>query len=187
MRILNLESKTGFYTSLPFEIFDLKGNIFYTSDFVNKVSQGQVHKFNLPRGNYTYNGSLHKLDKPVIHSELRATKKLPKKQRNLGKHRYKIFFAPNPNKCTINHKKHTITFDTAFKDAPLYIKYDIYYHELGHRYYKTEEFADLYASKKMLELGFNPSQIGRSSLISLRSKLSHYRKESKINSLIKKS
>jgi hypothetical protein len=52
----------------------------------------------------------------------------------------------------------------------LYIKYTIYYHELGHHWYITESKADLFAAKKMLELGFNPSQIQLAVLDSLSEK-----------------
>jgi hypothetical protein len=60
-----------------------------------------------------------------------------------------------------------ILFDESFRTKPLYIKYAIYFHELGHHFYKTESKADLYSAKKMLDKGFNPSQIGMASLESL--------------------
>jgi hypothetical protein len=46
----------------------------------------------------------------------------------------------------------------------MYMRFHVYFHEKGHLLYSTEEFADLYSAKKMLDLGFNKSQIGLSNL-----------------------
>ena len=180
MRDLILEQKTGFETSLPFVIYDNKGNIFYSSEFTDHISNGRVLKFNMPVGNYTYNGSFRKLSSPIKIS----TEPLPAKERKITKKTYKIIFDENPNKCSIYYKRGIILFDTQFKDAPLYVKYGIYFHELGHHYYKTEWKADMYAMRKMLEYGFNPSQIGRVGLEAL-GQNNFARKEKMINSLTK--
>jgi hypothetical protein len=84
---------------------------------------------------------------------------LPPKERNIAHQRYEIVFGNNPNKCTIFYDEAFILFDTSYMNKPLYIKYTIYFHELGHHWYVTESKADFYAAKKLLELGFNPSQI----------------------------
>lgn len=165
MKNLVLENKAGFYSLFPFVIYEINGNVFYSSDFTDKIEKGKPLYFNLPAGQYLYEGSLTKLDNPVKTIKI----ELPPPERNLQKKRYEIIFGINPNRCTIYYKAGIILFDNAFKEAPLYIKYEIYFHELGHHFYKTEKFADLYAAKKMLDLGFNPSQIGRTSLITLRS------------------
>lgn len=179
MRQLNVTQKTGFRTSLPFEILDFRGNIFYADYFTNEISQGKVLNFNLPKGSYTYDGYFIKLDNPVKQPEII----LPKPERNYDKGKlYKILFKPNPNKCTIDHNRYTITFDPEFKDMPLFVLYDVYFHELGHLRYSTEEYADLYATKMLLELGFNKSQIALSPIIALSDK-NNYRKLIKLNSL----
>ena len=92
------------------------------------------------------------------------------KERNIAQKRYEIIFGNNPAKCTIYYEDGVILFDNQFLSKPLYLKYGIYYHELGHHFYKTEDKADLYAVFKMLEKGFNPSQIGRVALEGLSSK-----------------
>lgn len=163
MRDLILEHKTGFSSTLPFEIFEPNGNLFYSSDFTDHIAKGERLDFNLPAGEYKYNGSFIKLSSPV--NVLNVT--LPLKERNIEKKRYEIKFGDNPNKCTIFYKEGIILFDSSFKSKPLYVKYCIYYHELGHHWYKTESKADLFALKKMLDKGFNPSQIGMASLGSL--------------------
>lgn len=181
MKKLVLEQKTGFATSLPFEIYDNRGILFYDNTFVEKIQRGEILKFNLPAGEYQLNGSLIRLDEPVK----TKTIILPPKERNInnGK-RYRIEFGDNPNKCSIFYDEGLILFDKQYINAPLYIKYGIYFHELGHHFYKTEWKADLYATKKMLEYGFNPSQIGRVGLMTLSSN-SFDRKQKTVNTLTK--
>lgn len=182
MNNLILEEKTGFMTSTPFKILDEKGNIFYDSTFTDHIEKGETLSFNLPLGVYKYDGNFIKLSSPVKQIEI----SLPPKERHIknGK-RYKIIFGDNPNKCTIFYAPGVILFDNSFRDAPLYWKYGIYFHELGHHYYKTEWKADAYAAKKMLEYGFNPSQVGRVGLMTL-SQNSYARQANMVKILTKK-
>jgi len=163
MKDLIIEHKTGFISSLPFEIFDSKGILFYSDTFTEVISRGEKLKFNLPLGVYKYNGNFVKLESPVSVVNI----PLPLKERNLSHKRYEIIFGDNPNKCSIFYDEGVILFDNQFQNKPLYVRYLIYFHELGHHWYNTEEKADLYAAKKLLELGFNPSQIGLGVLDSL--------------------
>lgn len=178
MKKITLTEKTGFATSLPFRILDDRKIEFYSNDFVDSVSNGERLKFNLPKGVYYYEGYLEKLPKPVFFKEIT----LPAKERVLPKKKYFIRYGKNPNKCTVNHLTGEIIFDIAFKDAPKYVLYDIYFHELGHRFYITESLADLYATKRLLDLGFNPSQIGRANILSLSAR-NMQRKEQKFETL----
>lgn len=180
MKDLILEEKTGFQTTLPFQIYDSKGVLFYDDTFVNKIESGQSLKFNVPAGLYKYNGSFVKLDEPVK----TMTVALPPKERHYAQKKYRIEFGDNPNKCSIFYDLGLILFDNQFVNSPMYVKYGIYFHELGHHYYKTEWKADLYATRKMLEYGFNPSQIGRVGLMTL-SNNSFDRKEKTIKLLTK--
>ena len=177
---LTLKQKTGFSSKLPFTIYDRWGNEFYSSTFVNK-KDSERYFFNLPAGEYSYNGILEKLPKPIEQPNII----LPSKERNFKPKRYKITFKSNRNKCTIYHDLGVIEFDVAFYKAPIYILYDVYFHELGHNFYKSEHLADLYATKKMLELGFNQSQIARIPLLTLRPHNTH-RKKAKLLSLKQK-
>lgn len=156
MQKLIIETKTGFSSLLPFKIYDNKGLLFYSSDFVSKISEGKRQFFNLPVGIYEYEGFLIKLPQPIKHKPII----LPKPERNFKKRSYKIIFGENPNKCSIFYKTGIILFDKSFLTKPLFVRYNIYYHELGHHLYKSEHLADLFAAKIMLEKGFNPSQIG---------------------------
>lgn len=182
MRDLKLNGKTGFLTSVPFVVYDVKGNVFYASDFTDHIAKGETLRFNLPYGEYRYDGAFVKLDSPVAIANIM----LPPRERSLngaGKN-YKIMFGDNPNKCTIFYAPGVILFDNQYLNAPLYVKYGIYFHELGHHFYKTEWKADLYATKKMLDYGFNPSQIGRVGLMTL-SNNSFDRKEKIVKILTK--
>jgi len=170
MKELKLEEKTGFSSTLPFTIYDLKDNVFYSSDFTQHISNGERLDFNLPAGEYKYDGSFIKLDSPVPVKNII----LPPKERHIAGGRYDIQFGDNPNKCTIFYEKKLILFDNSFKNKPMYVKYAIYFHELGHHWYRTEKKADLFATKKMLDLGFNPSQIGLASIDSLSDKPDSY-------------
>jgi len=163
MKDLIIEKKTGFVSSMPFDIYDITGNLFYSDTFTDKIKNGEKLYFNLPLGVYKYNGNFVKLDEPV--KVVNIT--LPVKERNLAGGKYEILFGDNPNKCSIFYDEKVILFDSSFQSKPMYVKYVIYFHELGHHWYKTEEKADLYAAKKLLDLGFNPSQIGLGILDSL--------------------
>jgi len=180
VRDLILEKKTGFTSLLPFTIYELNGNIFYSSDFTDKIAKGERLDFNLPAGDYKYNGSFIKLEHPVPVKQI----SLPMKERNIVAKRYEIIFGDNPNKCTIFYGEGVILFDKSFRNVPLYIKYAIYFHELGHHWYKTESKADLFATKKLLDLGFNPSQIGLASLDSLTNKPESFERKMKTVNLL---
>lgn len=180
MKDLILENKTGFRTTLPFSIVDNKGILFYDDSFTDHIAAGQALEFNMPVGRYRFDGSFIKLDKPVEMPNF----PLPPKERHYPQKRYQIKFGDNPHKCSIFYAPGIILFDNSLKDAPLYIKYGIYFHELGHLFYKSEHKADMYAAKKMLEYGFNPSQVGRVGLMTL-SNNSFDRKVNMVNVLIK--
>ena len=166
MRKLILDKKTGFRSTLPFSICDPNGIEFYNSDFTKHISENKPLEFNVPAGVWQYNGNFIKLPFPVSVKNVA----LPLKERNITLKRYDIEFGSNPNKCTIFYERGIILFDNSFLSKPLYVKYLIYFHELGHHWYITESKADLYAAKKLLELGFNPSQIQMGILNSLSEK-----------------
>lgn len=179
MRDLVINNKTGFRTSLPFEILDENGNLFYSDEFTSEIENGKVLYFNLPKGHYKYDGYFIKLDSPVKTPEI----KLPKPERNYDRNKlFKIKFGENPFKCSIFHDEGVILFDNQFKKAPKFVVFDIYFHELGHLFYETEEYADLFATKSLLELGYNKSQIAAAPMLSL-SNRNDYRKQLKLNSL----
>lgn len=181
MQKISINKKTGFTTLWPFVIFDKNKVLFYSSNFTDKIKKGERLNFNLPPGVFYYEGSFRKLDFPVKQKEI----KLPKSERNIPIRQYKILFKENPNKCSINYAMGVIIFDNKFKTAPMYEKYYIYFHEIGHHFYKSEHLADLYATKKMLEVGFNISQIGRVPITTLTQEDNLFRKINVLKSLKK--
>jgi hypothetical protein len=175
---LDVREKSGFRSTMPFQIFDRWNNLFYSSDFTNNIKNGKAQLFNLPVGRYSYNGNLIRLASPIKQKEII----LPPPERHYQKSKYKIVFKENINKCSIFYDEGLIIFDPSFKKLPLYVLYFVYFHEIGHHLYSTESKADLFAVKEMLESGFNMSQIGKAPLLSLSEK-SFNRKENIINSL----
>jgi hypothetical protein len=158
-------------------IYDARGVLFYDSTWSNNFKG----VFSLPKGEYFSDYTFK-----VVRRLSRKRIKLLKPERN-KKHNwsdFKILFASNPNKCTIDHIKKLIVFDDSFKDKPQYQLIFILLHEKGHNFYKTEHKADWFAVRGMWMRGYNKSQIGLAPLLTLSEK-SNYRKKKVINYLIK--
>lgn len=178
---LNVTGKTGFRVkdvNIPIIIRDDRGILFYSTESLIP----RTTEFNLPTGKYLVDqGYFSQMFLPAAVPNI----SLPKFERNMPRNpaNFKIQFGYNPNKCSVNWLKGTITFDVSFKDKPMNQIDFIYYHEMGHRFYKTEKYCDLYAAKKMLEIGYNPSQVGMAPIDSL-SNQSDDRKDFIIDNLI---
>lgn len=68
----------------------------------------------------------------------------------------KIFYADNINKGTIYPFMHKIKIDKELKEkAPFAAVKFIVFHELGHYFYKTEKYCDLFACACLYKLGYN--------------------------------
>lgn len=156
MRKIDLKSITGFRVKdvhTPIVIRDARGIMFYdTTLLVPKVQY-----FNMPVGIFYVESGYFV---PTFSPRVYPLAKLPKPERNRRRpFDFKIEFANNPNKCSIIWDEKRIVFDNSFWDKPLPEIWFIYYHEIGHALYETEEYADLYASNMMKKRGYNPSQI----------------------------
>jgi hypothetical protein len=173
MEQLILHKKTGFKNlrlSTPIIIRDFRGIEFYST-----IGLKQVKEFNLPEGCYYIDsGLIGQLASPVrVHLMAMPTaERWMKNPEN-----FSISFDVNPNKCTIDWETESIVFDNDFKTHPLPDIYFILYHEFGHALYVTEKYADMYSANRMLQKGFNMSQIGTSQLTAL----SHAQYERKNN------
>lgn len=173
MRRIFLDDKTGFKVkrpTVPIIIRDARGMLFYsTEDLLPRVEY-----FNLPPGEYFVDsGDFVKADTPRKFE----LAKLPRPERDYGSAGdFKVLFEPNPNKCSVDWDKKTITFDTVFLDRSIPETFFILYHELAHRYYETEKEADLYSSNMMKIKGFNPSQIALAQMYSLSDRQSERKK-----------
>lgn len=159
-----LSYKTGFQNLTPQRpviIRDFRGKMFYSTEQI----KNPVEKFNLPEGLYKLiEGNIKPLPKPVEYK----LSPMPKPQRNYPSPlKFKIEFGINPNKCSIIWQKKKIIFDNNLKSLSLPELFFILYHEYGHRLYKEEKYADLFASNLMLKKGFNDSQIAKAPITSL--------------------
>jgi len=163
---LSLKKKTGFVNlqpERPVIIRDMRGKIFYSTEMLEQ----EIKKFNMPPGNYQLiSGVIAPMKEPVKF----PLSVIPRPERNYpNPFDFKIVFGFNPNKCSIIWRKKTILFDDKLKSKTEPELYFILFHEFGHKLYKTEKYADLYASNAMLLKGFNNSQIGNAPITSLSS------------------
>ncbi len=159
---LILNKKAGFINLTPEQpviIRDFRGKLFYSTEGLRPVKS-----FNLPQGTYLIDrGNIKQVGfiKPKLYP-------IPEPERRLkAPFDFKIEFANNPNKCTIQWTKKRIVFDYELKEKSLPELFFILYHEYSHALYKTEKYADLFAANLMLKKGYNPSQIGKAPLTSL--------------------
>jgi hypothetical protein len=173
--LISIENKTGFVDKTnPFvAIYDINGKPFYIHDTKNKP-------FNIPKGVYFTNNRLTVLPKPVKY----LTLKLPTRERIRPKKKLTYNFQPfNPNKAQINTLTGDVYIDKNFWDnLTLPEKCFLIAHEKGHFLYTTETFCDLYAAKKMIKEGFNPSQIAKA----INSTLSQLNNRYRLNNVLRK-
>lgn len=165
-----VNEKTGFVTSDRFvRIFDERGMLFY---FRNPSKL--PFRFNLPKGTYSSGNSLKRTQPRKYKLPM-----LPKYERTTKPHKQvQLLFGNNPHKASIFIDKGIILFDYAIRDLSIPQQRQIFYHELAHYHYKTEAYCDLFAVRRMLIEGFNPSQCYYSVKGTLNdSKESHYRKD----------
>ena len=166
MKKLVIKKKTGFAVHEgPVEVLDFRKKMFYDTSELPKP----VEKFNLPRGVfYLRTGSIIPMKKPIRYNLPR----LPRRERfgYMNPANFKVLFAPNPNRATVNWTRQTITFDTSLRNASLTEIMFILFHEFGHKLYTAENLADLYAVRELLLRGYNPSQIGMAPLRTLSAK-----------------
>lgn len=141
-------------------LFTTDGRIYYDRPFEKPQTD---YQFNIPdSGDY-----IAKLDCEGIISEHifglePYTKKilLPAKEKTGSKMTgYDIIYNPNitSTPACVNVKTGIIYINDKFKSFPIYAQKFIIQHELGHRFYKTEQFCDIYATYKMLQKGYNQS------------------------------
>lgn len=165
VREIIVNKKTGFKIRDPYKpviIRDYRHKLFYSNEPVIPKATG----FNLPGFGkyYIETGSISMLQEPISYKPL----SLPPFERDLGDFtNFAVEFGDNPHKCTVYPDRKLILFDVSFQDATLPAFYFIYYHELAHRYYKTEKYTDRLAVNYMLHKGFNPYQIGSAHVRSL--------------------
>jgi hypothetical protein len=164
---LDVTKITG-YSGLNFTIYH-NGMLFYsvlTDEYVN---------FNLPIGSYEIDcEDIFELDNPVIY----VIPQLPEPEKKVVMKRIKINRVVNKNKASIDVRSGNTYLDSKIDDTwSTAKKVFILGHELGHNYYVTELFCDMFSAKKMLENGFNPSQCFHASFMCLSGGFSDRKKD----------
>lgn len=150
--IFSLDKKTGFKSIADrVTVWTVDGEPFY----IQTKKSNEIY-FNLPKGDYIIECDVVRLKKPINFT----LPKLPKYERNIKfPNKIEIVFCTNPNKCSIDLERGLIMCDFSIKQKNKAEQTFVLFHELGHYYYKTESFCDLFASLHMLKQGFNPSQL----------------------------
>lgn len=165
MRKLVLQDKTGFKNiapGTPIIIRDARGHLFYETLSFNKP----VMQFNMPAGVYYIDsGSFSPMSVPVNYELITLP---PKERHRKSPKNFRVLKGDNPNKCSVLWDKNLIVYDRGLFDTsskPIIVF--MFGHEVGHRFYRTERYCDLYSANYMLKKGFNPSQIANAPIISL--------------------
>lgn len=177
---INVREKTGFRNLVPAApviIFDEYARPFYDTSRLEK----QVNEFNLPPGKYTIGaGQIRPMVNPVKFDMLPLPEPMRWKRKN--PEHFKIVVGDVPFKCLVDWDKEEIIYDRMVADMPLPTLVYIFWHECGHRFYGipykpkpwtvdyaerytyAEACCDRYAYNKMIEAGYNPSQIGEAQI-----------------------
>lgn len=148
VREVIIHRKTGFKSQGPVTVNDKRGLFYETSE---------SKYFNLPPGKYFITGLVTKT-KPRNFRKLKLPSaekfnSLPSpKQLKIykGNHNHKAFIVTGKNEIIMSN-------EMMEKLTPQI--HAIFLHELGHYYYSTEVYCDMFAYNKMIEYGYNPSQI----------------------------
>jgi hypothetical protein len=164
MPVLTVKGRTGFrnVSGNPILILDERGERFYDTRQLLK----RVQMFNLPEGKYyVAQGDIARMGKPIDY-ELTP---MPEKERNLSGDfsNFNLNFVNNPATGTVVPAAKEKFYDHALKDLPLPYSMFIDAHENGHKFYVTEKYCDRYAANKLLERGYNPSQIAEAIIMTL--------------------
>lgn len=131
-------------------------NVWHNDLLFYSVQKNEYVNFNLPIGTYEIEAEdFFELPNPVIY----IIPTLPETEKNIVMKRMNIKRVVNKNKASIDVRTGNTYLDSDIDDTwHTAKKVFILGHELGHNYYKTELYCDMFSAKKMLENGFNPSQ-----------------------------
>ena len=139
-------------TSEPVYIAERSGKLFY----FHPNKQKEI-TFNLPKGIY-FSENLVK--------RVAEFKPYPKEDYVLKKHvplehakGYKVREGDNVNKGSIKYATKDILIDKKIREDYSPCFEFVYGHELGHTLFDDERLCDFYAHDRMLDLGYNPTQI----------------------------
>lgn len=81
--------------------------------------------------------------------------------------RVELVWCDNPNKCSIDLRAGRIYADHKLKEQPAFVLAFVFFHEVGHYFYRDEARCDEFAARMMHQRGYNPSQIHLASKMTL--------------------
>jgi hypothetical protein len=154
----HVKEKSGFKATAKVCIYQ-DNSIFYG------LRKNQEIFFNLPPGYYSTEWLIQPLSQP-IKIKIPTRRKRERFNIALPKNVF-VRYGNNPNKATICLETGEILIDNSFLNAPELVKKFIMYHEIAHYYYKSEEFCDEYAQERLIEDGYNLSQVHNATAKSL--------------------
>ncbi len=164
---VEVKEKTGFrnLNGKPIILLDESGVLFYDTRELSHI----VWEFNLPAGiYYIVQGKFTKKPSPVQYEMAKMPK--PERWKKSDPENFDVKFLENPFTGSVFWDVRNIYLDNSLSDLPIPCLVFVLYHEYGHRFFKTEEYCDIYARNKMLDAGYNPSQIGDSIIHTLSAK-----------------
>lgn len=154
MEIVNISEVKGFESNAPIiKVLDGSGQIFY---YMENPEQKRI-TFNLPPGEYFFTVDFDFLKRPLryVCPDLpKPEKKIPVKKLSEND----ITFGVNKHKASFDNENGKMFLDNSFKEKTIPQRRFVMGHEVGHNYYYTESFCDIYSAKTMLDSGYNPSQ-----------------------------
>ncbi len=181
MQYITIDKITAFASlSQPIDVYAMDGRGVYT----HPNTKGEEVHFNLPQGEYETESDLTELPYPLEY----ICPELPNRVVYRSMKHMLFIVAPNPHLCSIHFaqdKKATAEVNAMLKENPgsVVVEIDpvlakseipfleyILFHEQGHfyyggagkqgtkKYYKIENYCDIFAAKEMMTFGFNPSQ-----------------------------
>lgn len=169
----------------PVVILDENHQPFYDTTLLDH----KVWEFNMPPGTYyVQQGKIRQTPHMVAYNLERIA---PYERRiKSDPETFPIIYEPNSKLASVYwdaerspYGKQVIVLDSSLRTAPLIYSIFVLYHEYGHRYWETEAHCDAYARNRMLQEGYNPSQIGYAIVHTLSDK-NMQRKDAMIDSLL---
>lgn len=133
-----------------------------TGDVFPFYYRDKPQRFNLPPGDYISHTEIRRL-KNRLPNHIRRVPRPEVNDYETAPGYYILVISPNPNKASINLKSGVITIDPELAKNEI-IKNYVIEHELGHYYYRgngqeSERKCDMFAMKRMIDKGYNRSQI----------------------------
>lgn len=162
---LHVPAKTGYRALTDISVFDHEGGAFYATTAGNR--------FNLPRGDFRLSGKVERLPVPLSYElAIHAFERDDRPYREVI-----VKACNNPNKASVIFENGIarIFIDHSIAKMPMACRCYVISHELAHAHYvgstpqELETMCDEYGEHRLLDRGFNPSQLAAANKLLLKS------------------